>query len=142
MDITIYTDGAARGNPGESASGFAIYMKNKQICTDVIYNGIKTNNFAEYTGIIKALEWCMGNMDTKEVNVKLYSDSELVVRQLNGAYKTKSTEMKKLHSMVKKLESEFQSVEYKNLPREATGVSKVDKRLNIFLDSLKKKKTD
>ncbi len=139
MDVTIYTDGAARGNPGKSASGFAIYSKGRKIHTDVIYNGVKTNNFAEYTAIIRALEWCTDNIDTGDTSIKIYSDSELVVRQLGGLYKTKSKEMKRLYNSAKKLEHVFVSVIYANLPREAPGIARVDKRLNVFLDSLEKR---
>ena len=64
---TIYTDGAARGNPGESASGFSIFdASGKEVASSSFYNGIKTNNFAEYTAIIRALEWCEANLKSPE----------------------------------------------------------------------------
>jgi len=57
MDLYIYTDGASRGNPGKSASGYLILdSSNKPLLKEVFYNGRKTNNFAEYMAIIAALE--------------------------------------------------------------------------------------
>ena len=57
MGIEIYTDGAARGNPGASASGYVIYdPSGRQLAKNTIYNGIKTNNQAEYIAIIAALK--------------------------------------------------------------------------------------
>ncbi|MDE1823627.1 MAG: reverse transcriptase-like protein, partial [Candidatus Micrarchaeota archaeon] len=57
MLLTIYTDGASRSNPGESASGFQILDENsRQLLEKAFYNGIRTNNEAEYIAIIAALE--------------------------------------------------------------------------------------
>ena len=70
---TIYTDGAARGNPGESASGFSIFdASGKEVASSSFYNGIKTNNFAEYTAIIRALEWCEANLKSPECLSQLH----------------------------------------------------------------------
>jgi len=133
--ITIYTDGAARGNPGPSASGYSIYLNGRQVAKGEKLNGPATNNFAEYNAVILALRWCVGNLPNhKECDVGLYSDSELVVRQLCGIYKVKSEDMKKLNKIAKGLIKEFRGVKFQNLPREDSNISAVDARLNQLLD--------
>ncbi len=133
--ITIYTDGASRGNPGMSASGFAVYEDGKLLKRLSKYNGIKTNNFAEYTAIMLALKWCANTLeDIKDVEINLYSDSELVVRQLDGRYRVRSAEMKRLNEAVHRLKDMFGSVTFANRRRSDSGVSAVDKGLNELLD--------
>lgn len=140
---TIYTDGAARGNPGESASGFSIFdASGKEVASSSFYNGIKTNNFAEYTAIIRALEWCEANLKSPEnAELAFVSDSELVVRQLNGKYKVRSSEMAGLNATVRELSKWFKSVEFTNKRRSDKGISGVDKRLNELLDGMAEEKT-
>ncbi len=132
----IYTDGASRGNPGMSASGFLIIGPgSKKIAKKAFYNGIKTNNYAEYTAIIKALEWCEANLARPERSaIKVISDSELAVKQLNGAYKIRSEEMLRLNLTVKDLAKWFKGVSFFNRRRSDSGISEVDAMLNAFLD--------
>ncbi len=134
--ITIYTDGAARGNPGESASGFAVYDGTGRLRKSYsAYNGSKTNNYAEYRAVILALRWCRSNLkDPKGVDVELFSDSQLVVRQLTGKYRIKSEAMSELNMKVLELAKSFGSVRFSNVPREHSGISDVDRRLNELLD--------
>ncbi|MCL4379810.1 ribonuclease HI family protein [Candidatus Marsarchaeota archaeon] len=135
--IVIYTDGAARGNPGPSASGYDIYRDGAEATRGVKYNGMATNNFAEYNAVILALGWCIRNMkDHGKCDVELYSDSELVVKQLNGRYKVKSAAMKPLHFEAESLASRFGSIEFRNLPREDQHIKEVDARLNRLLDRI------
>ncbi len=135
----IYTDGAARGNPGPSASGYRIYDARGNVAEEKeVYNGIKTNNFAEYTAVILALKWCAERYKPDEVDVELYSDSELVIRQLKGHYKVKAEGLKELHQTAKDIAKRFKSITLNNLPREHHGIKEVDKRLNILLDNLGK----
>ena len=140
---TIYTDGAARGNPGESASGFSVFDDSgKEVASNSFYNGIKTNNFAEYNAIIKALEWCEANLRSPEnAELTFVSDSELVVRQLNGKYKVRSSEMASLNATVRDLSKWFMGVEFTNKRRSDKGISGVDKRLNELLDGMAEEKT-
>ena len=133
---TIYTDGAARGNPGRSASGFMVLdSSGNEVIMKSFYNGIKTNNFAEYTAVIKALEWCEANLSNPEnANLTFVSDSELVVRQLTGKYKIRSSEMASLNATVKELSKWFRGVEFTNRRRSDKGISDVDRSLNELLD--------
>jgi len=141
MEIIIYTDGASRGNPGKSASGYIIYNINKkELNREVVYNGIKTNNYAEYNAITNALEWCYKNLDLQKVEIKLFSDSQLVIKQINGKYKVKSENMKNLHKNVMELVKHFKNIKFFNLKREEKGICEVDSDLNKFLDSLKNNK--
>lgn len=133
--LEIYTDGAARGNPGPSASGYAIFENGKIIKKDAFYNGRVTNNIAEYKAIIEALEWCLKNVgDAHETKITLNSDSELAIRQLNREYKTKSTQLKALYRRASELAAALGNVIFVNLRREDKHISAVDKALNILLD--------
>jgi Ribonuclease HI len=134
VHVTIYTDGAARGNPGSSASGFVALSSGEIIKEAIRYNGIKTNNYAEYMAIILALRWCADNM-ADGTEVELFSDSELVVKQINGIYKVKSEQLAKMHAAVKDAVRKIGQVSFANIPRESRMIAKVDKELNIFLDS-------
>ncbi|MEM0149693.1 MAG: RNase H family protein [Candidatus Micrarchaeaceae archaeon] len=138
--IYIYTDGAARGNPGESGSGFLVIKSDKVIKESVSYNGIKTNNYAEYKAMINALSWCAKNLGTpKDIDVTVTSDSELVVKQLNGQYAVKSADMRILNAKVKALASTFHEVIFRNVRRSNRYIARVDGNINAFLDRIKKK---
>ena len=136
MDLYIYTDGASRGNPGKSASGYLILdSSNKPLLKEVFYNGRKTNNFAEYIAIIAALEK-VAKMYGYENNLILTSDSELVVKQINGLYKVKERVLKKLNKRVIELAGKFKSCRFQNAKRENKYIAIVDKELNRFLDEI------
>ena len=94
MEITIYTDGAARGNPGLSASGYMIMKENKAEIKTVFSNGAKTNNYAEYAAVIAALKKVV-SVYGNEIEITLYSDSQLVVNQLNNKFKVKDKYIEK-----------------------------------------------
>ncbi len=136
--LTIYTDGASRGNPGISASGYEIYENGKLVARDVFYNGIKTNNYAEYIAVIKALEWCTRNKEPNSTSVELFSDSTLITGQLGRGYKVKSENIKRLHLRASRLASKFAEVKFNNVPRENAGIRRVDRELNRFLDVVEK----
>ena len=135
MDIIIYTDGASRGNPGKSASGFAVYEGEKLIKEDVLYNNIATNNYAEYKAVIGALTWCKNNLkNIKEINCTVYSDSQLVVNQLNRAYKVKSERILELYRKVNEIAKDFKGIKFVNVRRSDPKIERVDKNINLFLD--------
>lgn len=93
QNLTIYTDGGARGNPGPAGIGAVIYDDNGTKVTDLSeYIGEQTNNFAEYEAVIKALEAArktFGRKGLKQIQVQVYLDSELVAKQLSGEYQVK-----------------------------------------------------
>jgi ribonuclease HI len=138
MKLYIYTDGASRGNPGESASGYRLFDPSKKIVHQhVFYNGICTNNVAEYEAIIAALKEAL-ERDCDEI--VLHSDSKLVINQISGAYKIKDRKLKELNSKARALLSGFEKHTLLNVPRSNREVSAVDKELNIFLDARSKEK--
>ena len=82
MKVRVYTDGGARGNPG--VAGYGVYIENdkgEEIYKESRFLGIKTNNEAEYFGLIAALSWMTEN-NIKEAEIN--SDSQLLVRQMKG----------------------------------------------------------
>jgi ribonuclease HI len=99
--LIAHSDGGARGNPGPA--GFGVVIKNesgKKIATLSEYLGHQTNNFAEYQGLIAALEYALGHGPKA---LKVISDSELLVRQVKGIYKVKNPMLQDLHARAKKL---------------------------------------
>lgn len=92
MNLSIYTDGGSRGNPGPSGFGVVIYDENKKIVTEISrFVGIKTNNEAEYLALNEALTWLKSNQEKLSASaVDFYSDSQLLVRQMQGKYKVKA----------------------------------------------------
>lgn len=140
--MTIYTDGASRGNPGESASGYQVFDETgKMLQKGEVYNGIKTNNYAEYNAIINALKWCIANLDASTIEIELHSDSRLVISQINGLFKIKSEDMLKLNKEVKELIKKFKSTKFINERREVEGISNVDRAINLFLDKRERENT-
>ena len=112
----IYTDGASRGNPGKAGAGFVIYSpEGKKIGEGSRYLGIKTNNQAEYYALLFALEETL-TLGIKDIEIK--SDSELLVKQLNGEYRVKSPSIKPLYEQVRKLMKNFENVSITHVKRE------------------------
>lgn len=129
--ISIFCDGGARGNPGPAAYGFLIYLDDKLIQKGAGYLGIATNNFAEYTAVIKALWWLCDNGYQRQ-DLNFFLDSKLVVSQLSGFYKIKSAAIRNLVFEVKKLENQFGKIWYSHVPREKN--KEADKLVNQALD--------
>lgn len=99
--LTAYSDGGARGNPGPSGYGVVIQdQSGKKIAALSEYLGHQTNNFAEYQGLIAALEYAVKHGHKA---LKVISDSELLVRQIKGIYKVKNATLKDLHARAKEL---------------------------------------
>ena len=115
--IQVYIDGASRGNPGLAGIGIVIVQPklHKKIMQYREFIGIATNNQAEYKALIKALKLLR---DLGASRAKIFSDSQLLVKQLRGEYKVRNPELKKLFNEVKKREKFFESIEYKHIPRE------------------------
>lgn len=107
----IFCDGGSRGNPGPAASAFVVVgLDNKLIYKEGKYLGIETNNVAEYSAVLLALNWLIKNSLTlnflsEKISFRL--DSQLVERQLNGLYRVKDIKLKKLFDEIKKLIQEY-----------------------------------
>ena len=115
MELTIYTDGASRNNPGEAGAGVYILQDGKPVETIARYLGRTTNNIAEYTAAIIGLEHAAKLGASR---VKLFADSELMVKQINGQYKVKNEGLKPLYNKVKELVAKIGSVEVQYISRE------------------------
>lgn len=114
--LTMYTDGAARGNPGPAAIG--VVLKDEAGAAAATISralGVKTNNQAEYMAVIAGLEKAL-SLGAKQVTLK--SDSELVVRQLMGRYKVKNADLRELYQQVLKLTGQLEKFTALNIPRE------------------------
>lgn len=115
MDLTIFTDGASRNNPGESGVGIYILRDGEPYAQIARYLGTTTNNIAEYTAAIIGLERAV---QAGAKRVSLFADSELMVKQLNGQYKVKNEGLKPLHAKAKELIARIGSVAVQYIPRE------------------------
>jgi ribonuclease HI len=92
VTTTVYIDGGSRGNPGPAGAG--VYFPG--VVSIAEYLGPQTNNFAEYTALVTALRFAAA-MRCKDL--KVFSDSELVVKQIQGAYKVKNENIKPLYQV-------------------------------------------
>ena len=115
MELTIFTDGASRSNPGEAGAGVSIMQHGIPLERIARYLGTTTNNIAEYSAAIIGLERAVQLGASK---VKLCADSELMVKQLNGQYKVKNEGLKPLHARAKELIARIGCVEVQYIPRE------------------------
>jgi ribonuclease HI len=99
--LIAHSDGGARGNPGPAGYGVVVQDESgKKVAHLSEYLGHQTNNFAEYQGLIAALEYALQHGPKA---LKLISDSELLVRQIKGIYKVKNLTLKDLHGRAKEL---------------------------------------
>jgi ribonuclease HI len=130
--LIIYTDGACRGNPGPAGIGIVICNESgKIIKEDKGFIGNATNNIAEYRALIKALELAS---DFSVTRVECFSDSELMVRQLNGAYRVKDEKLHELFLLVREKEKLFDRVNYSHVSREKGLIKRADKLANLAID--------
>lgn len=98
--ITAFCDGGSRGNPGPS--GFGVYIEDehgRKLAELSEYLGIRTNNFAEYSGLLAALEFALRY---DHLQLRVISDSELMVKQIKGQYKVKSPDLRPLYEEAKR----------------------------------------
>lgn len=110
--LVFYIDGASRGNPGEAGIGIIMCDKDeKEISTYKKYIGSATNNVAEYIALVIALQEAV---KARVTDVLVYSDSELLVRQIQGTYRVKDDKLKQLYSLFDNLRGYFKhfSIEY------------------------------
>ena len=129
--ITIYTDGGSRGNPGPAAGAFVLLDENgNQLCAQAKFLPIATNNVAEYTALACALEKAKS---LGADNLQIFSDSELMVKQLNGDYKVKNDGIRPLFKQCFDVLSEFQSWQINHIPRTKNKLA--DKLANRAIDT-------
>ncbi len=114
--IRVYSDGAARGNPGPAGAGAVLVEPSGEVVDRLgKFLGTQTNNFAEYTGLLLGLKRAL-ELGVKEVEV--FADSELMIRQLGGRYQVKSPSLRPLFEEALKLLNGFERVKLMHVPRE------------------------
>ena len=134
--IIVYTDGGSRNNPGIAGIGvFITDEKGKVLKKTKKFLGIQTNNWAEYEGVIFALETLkqMFGSKTKDLDIELRLDSQLVERQLNGIYKIKEPSLFEQFVRVNNLKVVgFPNIKFVHIPRKENG--EADKLANEAMD--------
>jgi ribonuclease HI len=130
-EAKLYADGGSRGNPGPSASGFAILDMDDQIVVkNNIYLGVTTNNQAEYQALKFGLEEAL----SRHIRVlHVFMDSLLVVNQMRGIFKVKNRDLWPVHESVKSLLPRFKKVTFSHVPRELNKIA--DAEVNQALDN-------
>lgn len=131
MTLNIFTDGAARGNPGPAGIGIVVKQAGKTIAEIADYIGETTNNIAEYSAFIRGLEEAT-KLKAKQISV--FCDSELLVKQIKGEYRVKNQGLKPLFIRAKALIDNFAKFEVKYIPREQN--KEADKLANQGIDQV------
>ena len=114
-ELEIYIDGASKGNPGPSGIGVVICRDKETIKNISVYIGNATNNIAEYTALIYALQEALV---LRAEAVKIKTDSQLLARQLNKVYKVRHANIIGLYNQAVRLLSGFKETCIINIPRE------------------------
>ncbi|HTU87647.1 MAG TPA: ribonuclease HI family protein [Solirubrobacteraceae bacterium] len=131
MKAVLHVDGGARGNPGPAAVGVVISTPEGEVLDELAETiGVATNNVAEYRGLLRGLERARGLGATE---VDIINDSELVARQVSGAYKVKHPAMKPLHAEAMAALSEFDRWSIRSVPRAENA--RADELVNQALDA-------
>lgn len=130
--VLAYADGASRGNPGRSGCGALLLdpLTGRVLSSDTKYVGNQeTNNEAEYHGLMLALQLAQKHQATF---VHVHMDSQLVVRQMQGLYRVKATNLQKLHQQCKELSATLPNVTFSHVAREENAVA--DRLANKAID--------
>ncbi len=129
--IKANIDGGARGNPGPAAYGVVIRDAKGEVIAELSdYLGIQTNNYAEYSGLLAALEFAVRE---KHLSLKVLSDSELLVRQMQGRYKVKSPGLIDLYDRARALVRKLEDFSIEHVLRQYN--KEADALVNQVLDS-------
>ena len=132
MKVVLNVDGGARGNPGPAAIGVVVSSPEGEVLDEVAETiGVATNNVAEYRALLRGLERAhtLGASEVEIVN-----DSELVAKQLTGAYKVKHPAMKPLHAEAIAALRGFDSWRVRSVPRAQNA--RADELVNQALDAM------
>ncbi|HHX94444.1 MAG TPA: ribonuclease HI family protein [Clostridia bacterium] len=131
-NFTVYCDGASRGNPGEAGIGYIIIDGNGKVLKEESdYLGQATNNVAEYTALVRSLQ---DSLKLGAKSVQVYSDSELMVKQIKGEYRVKNPGLAPLFQQVSGLIARFDNFKIDHVPREKN--KKADSLANKGIDAV------
>jgi len=129
--LSLYSDGGARGNPGPAAAAFLAIENTEIIKNGSRFLGTRTNNQAEYEALTMGLEYAIS---TGAQEIICYLDSELVARQMKGEYRVKNVELEKLYLKAHALRVRFKKAEFYNVSRNNYFIKKADALVNKTLD--------
>ncbi len=148
--VAVFCDGASKGNPGHSSIGGIAYKVDQDFHVSKLktyqnfheenalfsiskYLGIQTNNYAEYQALLESLKKLLNifSDDLKSLHLFIFMDSELIVKQINGLYKVKNQNLKKIHEEIKRILSYFSKWEIHYIPREQNTIA--DRFANLAL---------
>jgi ribonuclease HI len=129
-ELIIHTDGAARGNPGPAAYAYTIAGSQDSVIEEAGCLGTMTNNQAEYIALVKALEHAK-QLGTHH-HLRIHSDSELLVKQMNGQYRVKDTKLQDYYKQAVALVGLFDDVHIRHVRRSEN--SQADRLCNLALD--------
>lgn len=132
-DWIIHIDGAARGNPGPAACAFVLERPGQPVIEHAECLGTATNNVAEYTGLLHALQKAA---ELGGRRLRIFSDSELLVKQIDGSYRVKNPDLKQLHTRALDLMETFEKVTVQHVRR--ADNARADALCNTALDAAKK----
>ncbi len=135
--LLCYTDGASRGNPGPSAYAFILRRGGETILEKSDYLGRGTNNTAEYQAVLHALH-AAGQYRDEEIC--LFSDSELVIRQVRGEYAVRKAHLAAYCREVREIAAQFRSLFFATVPREHPCIRRADELCNLVLDDHDRKR--
>lgn len=128
--FTAHCDGGSRGNPGPSGYGAVIEDSHGQVVARLSeFLGHQTNNYAEYKGLLAVLAWALANGARR---LRVYSDSELMVRQMKGIYKVKNPGLRLLWEEARRLSRQLDAFEIRHTLR--GGNKEADKLANAAMD--------
>jgi ribonuclease HI len=131
VKATMFADGGSRGNPGPAASGAVLFGEDGEVLREVgTYLGVATNNVAEWTGLLTGLQAAL-ELGVDDLAVRL--DSELVVKQISGAYRVKHEGLIPLHAKAKALLRKFARVDVRHVRRKENAAA--DALVNAVLDA-------
>jgi ribonuclease HI len=131
VKVVVHVDGGARGNPGPAAAGAVLSTPDGELLDEAAEAiGVATNNVAEYRGLLLGLERAR-ELGASEVEV--VNDSELVAKQVNGAYKVKHPDMKPLHAAAMEALRGFDRWTMRSVPRAQNAAA--DALVNQALDA-------
>lgn len=132
MAFILYIDGGARGNPGPAGAGALVYNEQGgRVAAKSFPLGILTNNAAEYAGLIEGLKLAR-DAGVRELEVR--TDSQLLVRQMQGVYRTRASHLREAALTARELLKEFSVVRFTSIPREQNR--EADRLANRAMDSL------
>jgi ribonuclease HI len=129
-EIVAYCDGGSRGNPGPA--GFGVYIQDSagQVLAELSqYLGVHTNNFAEYSGLLAALEFAIAQ---GHHSLRVISDSELMVKQMKGQYRVNSPELRPLYEEARRRVAKLEHFQVQHVLREKNRHA--DRLANLAMD--------